>query len=344
MLNSGFLNKVTTFLLLVIIFLLVFPNTTFAAKPTISISTEKDEYKVGDQIAVVYEINTADKSINSVELSFSFDKDKLTFQDDDIATPGLQISKSSSAFSTVTKNVADNTIGQLDFNATSVTPVTGEKILFQAVFKVEKPGVVLFDVISDFTKVYEGVIKADFDFSSKEITILEDGAQSETSQNIEFSMIHTPHKTTNANENASFSLNVIPADKVSEARLYYKNETTESFVPVKLVKSGEDSFDGQIPAAEVTVGTIQYFFGIIDTNNAPHRYPEANEQFFDIAAEYKSTGEDLTLSDIPVENNPVVEQSVTYNNTTKTGPEDYVFLLIMSLFLPSLVFNKIKNN
>jgi len=328
--------------LMMFIFVMFIPQNVFAAgDPTITISTEKDEFTVGDEIGVKFQLDTGDASVTSIDLLFLYNNEFLEFQDADLSKTGVQISTVSSSFKTITRNIVDTEVGEIKFSGSKIGGVTGEIILFNAIFKVLKGGEVTIGTDNMVSKIYDtsGVIT--YVPGSKTLSLLDDDEPDtvDNSEDINLEISHTPPLAIVPNQDLILQLQVLPDDQVKEVRMYFKNSLDASFVPVKLSSIGNNKFQGDIPKAKVVIGDIQYFFGIIDKNDKPHRYPQEDDKFLQISVKLNSLStnntNNKTLTTISSKKNNIKStKQYSYKSNTNTGPEViYIFIAcILTMF------------
>jgi len=338
------LKKLCTFIVLLCVVSIYFPNfdITFAANPNISIETEQDTFDIGDEFSATYKIDPQDNTISSISLSFTYNSQLLEFQDSDINTPGIQISQSSSAFTTVTKRVVSPNSNEINFSASKIGGISEKSIIFKAIFKVLEKGQANLNLDKTISKVFNNDGLIDFDFLEKNINLSTTETNNDP-ESIIFNVNHSSKEQGLANQDNLISIGVEPKDQVKEIRLYVKNSIDPSFTPFPMTLGEDNSFHVLIPKEKAIIGEIQYFFGIIDINDEPHRYPAADDIFYSLGISLEPINTDPTNPGPTIENPinnentnitpPVYNKptSITYNNTTNTGPEHIIFIIIAGI-------------
>lgn len=333
--KKSLLKKIAILGLLALLFTFAaYPNQAYGEDAAISIYSDIEEIKVGNEVAFTYELDSGDISIVSIDLVFSYDPEFLEFQDGDTKQTGLQISTTSSAFNTVTKKIVDKDAGELKFSGSKIGGVSSKSILFKAVFKALKTGTTSLNLDKTLSKIFDTKGTKTFSFNPTEVKIQEsteptneddpeadsgestgtDSTSEEgtASEDGALAINHTVIPKFQANLDFPLQVTIDPTEKVKEARLYYKNSIDESFTPIKMGLKEDNEYEGIIPKEKVVIGELKYFFGIIDTEDGPHRYPAEDNIFF--------TAE-ITLSD-EVANNGT-QGDIDKNSEENTNPGDY---------------------
>jgi hypothetical protein len=363
------LKNITKLFILSLFTTLLIPTSkvSFAATPSIFIETEKETISVGEEIAVSYKINPAEENISSVALVFTYNSDILEFQDSDINQPGVQISQSSSIFGTVTKKIVSPEAGEISFSGSTFDGLSNEATIFKAIFKVKAAGSTKLNIDTNISKVLNSQGLVNFEFTAKEfiITNSEDNNSDENNEeenntnntstvpettSIVLNIGHISPETTEPNTDVSMNLDVSPTDKVSESRLYYKNSIDSTWTPTQMQLSS-NGFIGTIPKDKVILGDLEYFFGVIDIDNNPHRYPVDNDQFYKLNVSLNTTEAISTpTSNIANIENPILTNpqdfqanigglTTTKNSqTTATGPEHIAIAVITLLGVVAFAF------
>jgi len=336
-----------------IFMLLAFPVNTSAAAPVISIETDKDVFNVGDEVAFEYKLDTQGSNILSVDLIFSYNPSVLEFQDDDLAQTGVQINTSSSALGTITKKIVNPTVGEIQFGGSKIGGLSGEVTLFQAIYKILDAGDTSLNIDS-LSKIYDISDTVEHEFTALDIsttsendTLADDTEEPEYTNSSDLTIIHISPETAASNQDQYVEITVTPQDKVNEARFYYKNSIDSSWNPIKMTKTTDNKFQGLIPKEKMIIGQLQYFFGIMDVNELPHRNPVEDDQFYTLEIALNTTPvvgnndiETVPDTETPVYT-PITNKSPNFN-TAASGPEHVIAFILAGIIAVFYAFHSEK--